>query len=118
MNTMNQYNWKRRRLFFFPLFILGLFFISGVVMFLWNLIIPEISTWSPLSYWQAMGLLVLSKILFGGFHFNRHHRDLHRAHFEHAPFRDKFMEMTTDEKQKFKDQWKNQCCKTPNPSND
>jgi hypothetical protein len=39
-----------------------------VVMFLWNFIIPEVIPGAkPLNYRQAIGLLVLARILFGGF---------------------------------------------------
>ncbi len=38
-----------------------------VVMLLWNWLIPSIFSAGPtISYWQALGLMVLSKILFGG----------------------------------------------------
>ena len=38
------------------------------VMYLWNWLIPEIFTGGPvITYWQALGLMVLAKILFGGF---------------------------------------------------
>ena len=36
-----------------------------VVMFLWNAIIPDVTGWKPLTFWQAVGLLILFKILFG-----------------------------------------------------
>ena len=38
-----------------------------IVMSLWNWILPPVTGWHPISYWQALGLLVLSKILFGSF---------------------------------------------------
>mgnify|MGYP007101512992 CR=1 FL=1 len=38
------------------------------VMMLWNWLIPAIFAGGPeITYWQALGLMVLSKILFGGF---------------------------------------------------
>jgi hypothetical protein len=37
-----------------------------VVKGLWNALIPSIFGWHTISFWQAVGLLVLSKILFGG----------------------------------------------------
>lgn len=60
---------------------------SVVVMLLWNALIPSIIGWGSISYLQALGLLVLCKLLFGGFghrgfHFHRHnkqHRHLHEA---------------------------------------
>jgi hypothetical protein len=37
------------------------------VMMLWNRLMPAIFGLHAISFWQALGLLVLSKILFGGF---------------------------------------------------
>jgi len=53
-------------------FGLGLIFIVvfaaaiAVVMVLWNWLIPEIIGWSTINYWQAAGLAVLCRLLFGG----------------------------------------------------
>lgn len=45
------------------------FFTVGglVVQGLWNWLLPELFGWPVVSFWQALGLLVLSRILFGGF---------------------------------------------------
>ena len=40
---------------------------SFIVMSLWNAILPEVLNVNAINFWQAMGILVLSKILFGGF---------------------------------------------------
>ena len=40
---------------------------SLVVMRLWNWLTPALFGWKVITYWQALGILVLSKILFGGF---------------------------------------------------
>ncbi|MGA2608473.1 MAG: hypothetical protein ABSH01_13590 [Terriglobia bacterium] len=40
---------------------------SFVVMWLWNWLMPVIFGLHAISFWQALGLLVLSKILFSGF---------------------------------------------------
>ena len=46
-----------------PLFI----FIGGeIVMHLWNWLLPPLFGWRSLTFWQALGLLVLCRILFGG----------------------------------------------------
>ena len=39
-----------------------------IVRGLWNVLIPPIFGWHTITFWQALGLLLLSKILFGGFH--------------------------------------------------
>ncbi len=41
---------------------------SFAVMWLWDRLMPAIFGLHAISFWQALGLLVLSKILFGGFH--------------------------------------------------
>ncbi len=41
--------------------------VSFFVMSLWNVLMPGIFAVPAISFWQALGLLVLSKILFGGF---------------------------------------------------
>lgn len=41
--------------------------LSFVVMGLWNWLMPALFALHRISFWQALGLLVLSKILFGGF---------------------------------------------------
>ena len=37
-----------------------------VVKGLWNALVPSIFGWHTITFWQGVGLLVLSKILFGG----------------------------------------------------
>lgn len=39
-----------------------------ITMGLWNALMPAIFGLRAITFWQAIGLLVLSKILFGGFH--------------------------------------------------
>jgi len=42
--------------------------LGGAVMLLWNAVLPAVFTGArPIDYLQALGLLVLSRILFGGF---------------------------------------------------
>lgn len=39
---------------------------GGLVMLLWNWLMPALFGLSPLTFWQALGLLALCRILFGG----------------------------------------------------
>lgn len=41
--------------------------VSFVVMSLWNAVMPGILAARTITFWQATGLLILSKLLFGGF---------------------------------------------------
>jgi len=46
--------------------IAGFFAFSGLVMFLWNLTLTPMFHLSAISLWQAAGILLLAKVLFGG----------------------------------------------------
>lgn len=98
----------RKRVFFIPIIVAGLFIFSGVVMLLWNAALPAAITGvHAITYWQAMGILVLSKILLSGFrgmhrHGHPHHRLLERN------LREKWMQMDPQEREKMRDEWKNE----------
>ncbi len=80
--------------------------VALIVMWLWNCILPEVIGVKSINYWQAMGILVLSKILFGGFHgkFGQGMRDMKEKHLRH-----KMEGMSDEEKEKFKEVWRNRC---------
>ncbi|MEE9361323.1 MAG: hypothetical protein V3U92_01855 [Cellulophaga sp.] len=42
------------------------FLFGYVIMWLWNWLMPEIFGLTPLTYWQAVGLFILLKLLLGG----------------------------------------------------
>jgi len=56
---------------FAPLAILGIVLFTaiggGVVMLLWNWLAPALFGLRLITFWQALGLLALCRILFGGF---------------------------------------------------
>jgi len=52
---------------FAMVFLLVLALMSMVVMSLWNGLLPVLFGWKMIGYWQAVGLIVLSRLLFGGF---------------------------------------------------
>jgi hypothetical protein len=61
----------KRLIFIAPLAILGmLLFIAiggAIVMRLWNWLLPQLFGWREITFWQALALLALCRILFGGF---------------------------------------------------
>ncbi|HEX4824164.1 MAG TPA: hypothetical protein VFV19_07605 [Candidatus Polarisedimenticolaceae bacterium] len=61
---------KRKLIWIAPLALLGIaafVFIGGeLVKVLWNWLLPPLLGWPMLGFWQALGLLVLARILFGG----------------------------------------------------
>lgn len=79
---------------------------GGVVMLLWNAILPGLLKLPLIGYWQAVGLLILCKILFGGM----------RPGGGRKPFggppqfiKSKFMQMSDEEKQAFKEEFRKRC---------
>ena len=48
-------------------FILFIAIGGWVVMQLWNWLLPTLFGWPQVTFWQALGILALSRILFGGF---------------------------------------------------
>ena len=62
--------WKRL-IWMAPLAILAMalfVFIGGeIVMHLWNWLLPSLFGWRQITFWQAIGILALCRILFGGF---------------------------------------------------
>ncbi len=70
---------KRKKLFFIiPAAIVGIalfIFLGGwIVMSLWNYLLPALFGWRMITFWQALGLLILCRILFGGFGGHGKHR--------------------------------------------
>jgi len=70
----------RRFMLFAPVAIVGFaaFIALGgwVVMSLWNWLLPSLFGFHTIAFWQALGLLLLTRILFGGFGMRgggRHH---------------------------------------------
>ena len=53
-----------------PFAIVGMalfIFLGGyIVMRLWNWLAPALFAWHAITFWQALGILVLCRILFGG----------------------------------------------------
>lgn len=62
---------RRKWIFIVPAAILGMLLFTaiggGLVMKLWNWLLPALFGWRQITFWQALGLLALCRILFGGF---------------------------------------------------
>lgn len=105
MDNANKPFRRRREPVF--LFIIAIaFLLAGVVQFLWNAILPDLLNVGHLTYWKALGLLVLCRILFGGF---RGGPPRGRPPFAGRAWREKWMNMSDEERAKFKDQWRQRC---------
>ena len=78
--------------------------IPTITMLLWNALMPEIFDLNAISFWQALGLLILSKILFSGFASLNRHSDKYHCH-PHSEriklFRDKMKSMTKEQRKAY-----------------
>ena len=99
-----NHKFSGRKKILIPLFILAfLALVSFVVMLLWNNILVAVLHISAINFWQALGILILSKILFGGFHGAHWGRHSYMRH----KLKERWMNMSPEEKEKFKQDWKN-----------
>lgn len=85
--------------------------LSFVVMSLWNALIPSLFQGPTLRFWQAVGLLILSRILFGGF---RGRGGWHGRHGGHGRWREHMWRrhwenMTPEERERLRARFKHRC---------
>jgi hypothetical protein len=93
--------WKM--IFIAPLAILAMvafIFIGGeIVLHLWNWLLPPLFGWRQVTFWQALGILVLCRVLFGGL--GRHGSG--RSNFRRR-MKGRCEHMTPEERERFR-QW-------------
>ncbi|MGO9318913.1 MAG: hypothetical protein ACLPXT_15275 [Terracidiphilus sp.] len=95
--------WVKRNKWIFvvaPLALVLFIWIGGeVVMYLWNWLLPALFGVRAISFWQALGLLVLSRILFGRLNCggNGHHKSDRKK-------------MTPEEREKFRADMRSRWC--------
>jgi len=99
----------RGRFIFIPVAIAAFVVLTGlVVMSVWNWTIPAIFHLGAITFWQAIGLFILSKILFGfggkgpgGFG--------GKGPWVRGRMEERFKNMTPEEREKFKAKWEERC---------
>lgn len=99
------FNRNRKKFFLIPFGIAALLgIISYVVMLLWNNLLPEILHVNPITFWQAMGIFILCKILFG---FGKGHGG---GPWGRRKMVERFKNMTPEERREFKEEMKEKMC--------
>jgi hypothetical protein len=92
---------RRRWIFLAPLAVVGVLLfvaIGGVaVRELWNWLLPPLFRFSPITFWQAVGLLALCRILFGGM--GRHGS---RGSYSRRRTIERWEAMTPEERERFR----------------
>jgi len=105
-------DWVKRNKWIFaagPLaFALFIWLGGEVVMHLWNWLLPLLFGVRPITFWQALGLVLLSRILFGrwGCGGNDHSKSK-------RPSDEKWKKMTPEEREKFREEMRSRWCGEP-----
>ncbi|HEY4155835.1 MAG TPA: hypothetical protein VGM24_10420 [Puia sp.] len=102
---------KRNRFYFIPIIIALIFLMGWVVMLLWNAILPDLINVRSITYEQALGLLILCKILFGSYR-----PGPSRGFGKGGPhWRSKLMDLSPEERERFKQEWRNRAAGKDQP---
>jgi len=70
---------------------------GAVIMLLWNWLMPPIFSLGTINFWQALGLLILCRLLFGNFRGRRHGIGMHGK----SLIREKWLKMTPEQRKEF-----------------
>ena len=112
---MRRMGRKRKLLFMIPAAIVGvaLFMAIGgwIVMSLWNWLLPTLFSWKLITFWQALALLILCRILFGGFGGHRSMRSNMRWRMRErmAERWERWERMTPEERERFRQNMRERC---------
>jgi len=100
--------WVAKGAAFLVLVLIAVAVLSYVVMSLWNAIVVHLFQVPMLEFWQAVGLLILCRILFGGFRGRGHGWHSHgrggRGHW-----RRHWENMTPEERERLRAKMKQRC---------
>jgi len=103
-----------------PLGIIAFIIIGGeVVLHLWNWLLPPLFGWRLITFWQALGLLLLARILFGGFGGRGGHRSNFRRRMDEKWQRrwaERWEKMTPEEREKFRQGMRFRCAGFDEPT--
>ena len=96
-----------------PAIVLFTWLFGEVVMHLWNWLLPALFGWHAITFWQALGLLVLCRILFGGWGGNGSDRSKFRRREA-----ERWERMTPEEREKFRQDMRSRWCGSGAPTNE
>ncbi len=103
----------KRLIFIAPLAILGLLLfvaIGGeIVLHLWNWLLPPLFGFRQITFWQAIGILALCRILFGGFGLTGSGRSNVRSRMADRMadrMAERWEHMTPEERERLRQSWR------------
>ena len=94
--------WPRFLLFALILVPLAIFIFGSIVQLLWNNVLAVVLNVHTVTFWQALGILALSKILFTGFMGGG------RRYYRRRMMPD-WDKLSPEEKEKFRQEWRDRC---------
>ena len=97
----------RRGLGIAAIVVLGAAALGLLLTGLWNCLMPAIFGLHTIRFWQALGLLLLARILFGGFHRHGHYFHHRRRMLE------RWERMSPEERERFRQGLRGRCCAPP-----
>jgi hypothetical protein len=81
---------------------------GAVVMLLWNWNLPAVFGWREITFWQALGLFALCRILFGDL--GMRVRGSHRPNgWMRRRMAERWEKMTPEEREKYRQSWRGRC---------
>ncbi|SRR6266700_329638 len=99
---------RKKLIFIIPAAIAGIVlfaWIGGeVVMHLWNWLLPTLFGLRLITFWQALGLLALCRILFGGLGIGGGRRSNFRRRMS-----ERWEQMSPEEQEKFRQSFRGRC---------
>ena len=100
--------WMMKAAKFVVMMVVGMLVFGAIVMELWNVLVPDIFHGPAVTFWQALGLLLLSHILLRGWGPWRHANGWRHDRWKHR-FEEKLSAMAPEERDKFKEEWRRRC---------
>jgi len=100
--------WFKKGIMIFLFFIAAVIVFGAIVMGLWNAILPNVIGVKAITFFQALGILLLSKILFGGFGHRGSWNGRGRNQWKKR-MQEKLATMSPEDKEKFKQEWRRRC---------
>ena len=96
--------------------VLAVFVFGWVTMTLWNWLMPSLFNLPAIEFWQALGLLLLSKILFGFGGKGGGGKWGHNGHYWKQHYYQKFSNMTPEEREQLKAKMREKWCVKDRPA--
>jgi hypothetical protein len=81
-----------------------------LTQFLWNWLVPELFAGPHISFLQALGLLLLSKLLFWGMSGGKGKWSSHRSARWKQHWKERYSNLSPEDKEKYKQKFKEKWC--------